>query len=1137
MPLEIFTSNDLKTLALTFADYCKVARKDVFEPDVVLMQSMGMQRWLSMQISDYCGICANMRFLFPNNFFGEIIDILFEPPANALEKVSRDAATWRLMQELPKLKGRDAFSFVNGYLTDDTLGVKLYQLSQKLADLYDQYALFRPLWIKSWQDATPEQLQSFAAYTFKDNQQLQNAYVWQALLWQRCLRNQAQEYQWPFLLEKLQGVLADPIRSARLPKEAFVFGVSYLPPLYVDLLQILSRRMDIYLFVLNPCAKYWGDAVTKHQERAIKREFADQYADLSPAEITGMAHIDGGNRLLANWGGLGKQLLQKLWELDLPTQESFSLPGYGCMLHVLQSDILTMTSRGRTENEYGSLFALNERPLVFDINDRSLQVHVCHTPLREIEVLHDNLLDMFASDPDLKPEDIVVIAPDINLYEPYIGAVFLSRTQNNSQLNFSISDRLPLKQGLTAAFFMLLDINKTRFEADKVLSLLEIEAVRSSFGIEAQDLPQLESWLKNAGIRWGLDAVHKSATVNIKDFGNKVDYAENTWRYGLERLLLTCAMPGFMYDGAYEGILSTPEIDFDKKPLLGSLLNFIESLRYFHTEFDELHMPDQWQTLLLKFLDTFFKDDAFFAEKDQLYKALQYMVTYAELGGFDGSLHLETVRKLLHAKLTGGDFERGFLSQGVTFCSAKPMRSIPFKVVCFLGMDLEQFPAKEHSASFDLIAQNRRRGDRSKRLDDKYLFLEALISARDIFYVSYTGYNLGDNSVIQPAVLVSELLETVDSAFWPLAEITPSQHITTRHKMHAFDSAYFNGASDKYFSYNLENFIIAKGDGVFRTSFTNKNCALNAEETQALMEISPYEFAAFFLNPAKTYLKKRLNINLDMADDEVLNKEPFELKGLEGYAARREMLDMMLQNRPPEQIMRRLKQSGRLPHGNLAPKVFSAVYGELTPFAKRLRNFIDGEIGEAKPYTENIDVYTGSLHIKGPLPVLCLPTGDYRRPVKLCFFSYSSDKPEHKLTAWLYHILASAAGLSDSCVFIDREQMLEFSPPVDAQMLLDELGALYWKGLADPLAFFPKTGLEYGRLLYVKDEKAERACLDKWRDNDFNNIPGECSNSYVALCFSEEHGTEIPPDFYANARKICLPFFEHTRKLNREEGA
>lgn len=1137
MALEIFTSNNLNTLALTFANYCKAARKDAFEPDVVLVQSIGMQRWLSMQISSYCGICANMRFLFPNNFFGEIIDALFEPPEVALQKSSRDAAVWRLMQELPNLKDQEVFSFINRYLADDQLGLKLFQLSQKLADLYDQYALFRPLWVKSWDKASPEQLQSFAAYTFKDNAQLQKAYVWQALLWRRALRGQTEVYLWPFLLDKLQGKLLDPLCAARLPREAFVFGLSYLPPLYVELLQKISQRMDIYLFMQNPCAKYWGDAVTKHGERAIKREAVEQYAALSPAEIAERMHVDGGNRLLANWGGLGRQLLQTLWELDLPTQENFTLPGYDSMLHVLQSDILTLTNRGRCQNAADSLFALNEEPMAFAVSDRSVQVHICHTPLREIEVLHDNLLDMLAQAPDLKPEDIVVIAPDINTYEPYINAVFLSRTQNNCRLSFSISDRLLFKQGLMAAVEMVLEINKTRFEADKVLSLLEIEAVRHSFGIEAQDLPQLEIWLKNAGIRWGLDGAHKGATVNIKYPREKVDYAENTWRYGLERLLLTCAMPGFMYDDAYEGVLSTAEMDYDKKPLLGGLLNFIESLNYFHTEFSLPHTPEQWQTLLLRFLDTFFKDEIFSAEKDRFHKALQHMAVYGELGGFTGTLHLEVVRRFLAAKLESGDFERGFLSQGITFCSAKPMRSIPFKVVCFLGMDLENFPAKEHNASFDLIAKNRRRGDRSKRLDDKYLFLEALISAGDIFYVSYTGHNSGDNSVIQPSVLVSELLETADSTFLPLGTTAPAAHIITRHKMHAFDSAYFNGKNERYFSYNRENFAIAQGGGRLRTSFIGAEHALNTAETQLLTEVSPYEFADFFLNPAKAYLKKRLNINLDTDKDEVSNKEPFELKGLEAYAAQREMLDMMLANRLPEQIMQRLKQSGRLPHGNLAPKVFSAFYAKLTPFAERLRGFIDTEIGAHKPYTENIGVYSGNLHIKGPLPALCLPTGDHRHPVKLCFFSYSNDKAEHKLKAWLYHVLACAAGLSDSMLFLDGEQMLEFGPLADAETLLEELSAFYWRGFENPLAFFPKTGLEYARLCHAGNKSAEGACLNKWRDNDFVGIIGENADSYVRLCFREEHGAEIPPDFYANAREICLPLFNNLQQNNRKEEA
>lgn len=1136
MSMEIFTSNNLNILAATFARHYQKARQNVFAPDTIIVQSLGMQRWLSMQISRYCSICANINFLFPNNFFKSIIDTLFKLDTNELAKNSREATAWVLMRELPKLKNIDDFAFINNYLKDDAQGLKLYQISHKLADLYDQYALFRPLWLKSWPEADAEQLKNFAAAAFSNNSQMQNAYVWQALLWQRCLMPQGYNYLWPFLINQMVGVMSDPLRTTMLPKEIFVFGVSYLPPLYVDLLHILSRHSRVCLFLLNPCNQYWGDTVSQRQERAIQKEFYNQKAGLTPNEIFDLAHMENGNRLLANWGGLGKQLFQKIWEMDLPYNESFVAPGCDSMLHALQSDILAMRGRRQFTESAASqdVFNAPARALPFDVNDRSLQVHVCHGPLREIEVLHDNLLDMFSRDPMLKPEDVIVIAPDINVYEPYISAVFASRAQNNCRLAFSVSDKVSAQYGLAGAFFMLLDVNKTRFEVDKILALLEIDYIRASFNMELKDLPQIEQWLKAAQIRWGLDAKHKSRAVALKETDAEEGYVENTWLYGLKRLLLTCAIPGFMQQNPYCDILSIDDMDFAQKPLLGNLLNFFEALKHYYEAFLALHTPQRWQSLLLKFLDTFFAAEMCFAEKNTLQKALQNMVDHANSGGFTGTLHLETVRKYLQTCLENANFERGFLSHGVTFCSAKPMRSIPFKVVCFLGMDLESFPTKEHGVSFDLMARNRQRGDRSKRLDDKYLFLEALISAQNAFYVSYTGYNMADDAVMPPSVLLSELLETVADSFAPNDNLTATDHIVTVHKMHAFDNAYFSGTNAKFFSFSYGNHLIAQGRANARTSFISPAKPLSAEDRKLLTTITPRDFAAFFINPAKAFAQKRLNINFDFAGESLSNKEPFKLNGLEGYAAQHEILDLMLQNVAPEQILYLQKQRGSLPHGNLGPKVLNEIMGELDPFARRIREHVENPAGGGF-YAEYIDIGNDYLNIKGPLPVLCRRVSPYA-PLELCFFSFSKNKAEHKLAAWLYHLLTSVKRPNSRTLFLDRTQALEFTKLDDPDILLNELSALYLRGLEIPLPFFPKTGLKFCEAVLAEKEDAKARCLTEWHDSDFKAVPGESADSYVKLCFSDEFGEELPLGFDELALNIYRPFFKH-QIVHKEDGA
>jgi exodeoxyribonuclease V gamma subunit len=163
-------------------------------------------------------------------------------------------------------------------------------------------------------------------------------------------------------------------------------------------------------------------------------------------------------------------------------------------------------------------------------------------------------------------------------------------------------------------------------------------------------------------------------------------------------------------------------------------------------------------------------------------------------------VEIEVVKSCLENLLEHVNFGHGFISSGVTFCAMLPMRSIPFKVVCLVGMNMDAFPRESKILGFDLMAKNPRIGDRSRRNDDKYLFLEALISARNKLYISYVGQSIRDNTRISPSVLVSELIDYIKEGFG-LSE----DEIVTFHRLQAFSSEYFNTDS-KLFSYSNENF-------------------------------------------------------------------------------------------------------------------------------------------------------------------------------------------------------------------------------------------------------------------------------------------------------------------------------------------
>ena len=409
--------------------------------------------------------------------------------------------------------------------------------------------------------------------------------------------------------------------------------------------------------------------------------------------------------------------------------------------------------------------------------DASLQIHCCHGAMRELEVLHDRLLDLFDRLPGLMPKDILVTMPEVETYAPYIGAVF-------NTLPFSIADRsAQAESSVAAALLKLLALHGGRFLARDVLALLEIQAVRERFGIAESELDDVRRWVDDTGIRWGIDAAHRAA-VGLPSFGN------NSWRAGLDRLLLGYALPG---DGAtlFEDVLPYPEIEGGDAALLGRFVDFCEKLFRLIPALDAPRTLAEWEASLRELLDTFVDDNDDLA--DELKRVRSAVRGIGALTEFHpGPISFEVLRTHLASVLSETESGFGFLAGHITFCSLKPMRSVPFRVICILGLNDTAFPRREPPLGFDLLAQEGR--GRSRRDDDRQLFLETILSARDALYLSYSGLSPRDNSEAPPSVVVTELLDYTARNYEPALAVT-------MHPLQAFSTRYF-GVDQPLFSYS-----------------------------------------------------------------------------------------------------------------------------------------------------------------------------------------------------------------------------------------------------------------------------------------------------------------------------------------------
>ena len=319
--------------------------------------------------------------------------------------------------------------------------------------------------------------------------------------------------------------------------------------------------------------------------------------------------------------------------------------------------------------------------------------------MREIEVLHDNLLAMFEEDPELLPKDIVVMTPDIELYAPFIQAVFDAQTDEKLRIPFTIADRNIVKQSrIIDGLMSILDLKNSRLGVTTVMALMELSEIRETFGLSESEIEIAERWFKETHIRWGIDAKYRQEK-------GLPGFSENTWKAGIDRLLLGYAMPG--YDRkTFSGILPYDHIEGGEIKILGKLIKFLDRVFACVQSLDTARTFSDWHIFFDEIIAQFFSPDED-SEQDIhiLSGILDDMSKKEASSGFDAPVEIEVVRSYLERRLEHEQFRSRFISGGVTFCAMLPMRSIPFKVVCLVGMNTDAFPRKAQTLGFDLMVK------------------------------------------------------------------------------------------------------------------------------------------------------------------------------------------------------------------------------------------------------------------------------------------------------------------------------------------------------------------------------------------------------------------------------------------------
>ncbi|WP_066567238.1 exodeoxyribonuclease V subunit gamma [Snodgrassella sp. CFCC 13594] len=1039
----------------------------------IMVQSQGMRRYLNQFLAQQHGIAANLQFGLPAGFAWQLTRQVL-PDTPAVNPFQTDVLRWRLLALFNHSDFRQpdlalAHAALSEYLNSSEQAP--YHLAGKLADVFDQYLIYRSDWIDAWQRG---QLLNLG----QDES-------WQAQLWRYLVQETPAAHR-----AQQQKALLSALSARVLPERIVVFGITTLAPLYLQLLQAIAQHTEVHIFAVNPSDQYWGHIL--------------------PAEHLLQHHYDGpiddnvGHPLLASLGKQGRDFFDALNDMPhVQLEQSIydQHPRSGSLLARLQHHIQTLRM---PQHEPDSFM------------DGSIQLVSAHSRLRELQILKDQLLQDLARHPKWQPSDIVVLTPHIEHYLPFIDAVFGQSQDGQQSLPFSIADvKISHQQALLQLLAKTLPLMRGRFVIDEVFALLDEPALRARFDLSDADVDTLTAAWTDIGVHWGSDAAMRA------QFGG--NSAQFTWQQARDRTVLGWLLPQTNAPTSWQGILPWFG-ELSQNPLLMRGQTLIDTLIQHHQTWQtEADVPTWLHRIRALLHDLADEDNLTGSAMQQLESALADWQAQTTLAHFQDTLSPDVVIEHVQRFLEGTR-QAGFLRGGITFCSMVPMRTLPFRCVCLLGLNDGEFPRTTKAAAFDLIAQHPRAGDRARRDDDRYLFLESILSARDKLYLSYVGKDIRKNEALAPSALVFELTDVVATVLG----LTPTQfnqrHII-QHPLQPFSRRYFNG----YLNSTRADYATALSAPPEEVApFYNPSipASLNpVDEEMAPNTIDIQDWLSFWRNPVKHWLRHQLQWQAPFTEASEEADEPFSIiDSADVYSAylsaRRNGTDFAL-------VETELAQAGSLPEGNLGDAATKAYRAAVLSLPTQW--FTSMPMPDAP-----IDLAFGHTQLCGSLNHLY-------EDGQLLFSGSPLNAPD-TIVLLLRHLLLCAANIKG--LPHESHHLYPPAPTVLNTIDVDQAHAWlrpwidYYKlGQTRPLPFFPKTSLATAQQ-WLKTQQQNATEQDygeaevtkarhEYLGSQFNS--GQADYDEVRQVFGHDNERPIEtPLFWQLLRDLLLPLLRAT---------
>ncbi|XBC44247.1 MAG: exodeoxyribonuclease V subunit gamma [Buchnera aphidicola (Schlechtendalia peitan)] len=1067
--------------------------------------------WIKIFIANKYLITANINFLKFNTFVWKIFQNFSSHNYSNLE-FTRYYLIWKMMN----LKNIKHFS---NFISKSNSKIKLFEILSFLSKTFEQYLIYRPDWIKKWQENSKKQNNTHAST---------NQYE---VLWIELIKYMNSKHQstWNFsnILFYLENKFKKKLNITQFPPRIFIFENTYLTPYHLIILKQISQLCDIHFFYTTPY-QYEEQLLSKFNKikkcniNLTQKNAADLLKTTRKFKIFIQKKINIHNSMnyIASWGEYGLENTVLLNLIQKKQVNIFNTKETTCLLQKIQKNIIQ--NNFLKNNNINKINIHNEKKYKIFKNDKSLAIHVCLTLRREIEVLHDNLLNILNTNHDILFHDILIISKNINIYTPYIYSIFNKINGKNYIPFFILSDTyLENKTTIFKIVIEMLDLPNISLDNEKILNLLSNVFILKKFKIKSKEIIILHKIIQQSCITFEADSTNET-------YESHINHEYNNLSIGEENIFLGRAMNDINYITWNKNVpyqyLSTKHYK-----IFGKFVTFSILLKKWKKILSTEKSLKHWKILFEQFLQDFFINDD--SEKQEIIfikKQWNKIIDPGIRENYKGKISI----KILKNELLNYNSQKinihGCFSGKVTFCNGFKLRSIPFKVICILGMHEKFVIQKTSTSNLSLMYQYPRICDPHRPNKYKYLFLETLLSTKKFLLISYYKNSEHTNSIHEQSLIINQLFLYISKNFYISKKYNNKCKCQNINKLllhiYYFHTNELYSTKNFYHNYKFHSF----SQTWFKISQLTRTYKNNFEKPLPKIQykhINMFNLISFWKNPIRYFFNQRLHVKLNLITTNNLYQEDYFIKAIDRYWINVDILNFLLYRKSIKKLFLYYKYKGIIPSGNIGKIYWNNQLSLITPLYEKIN------LQKKKLRNKKFCIQTGIHFLYGLLKNI--------NTTGLLRWTPSIIKNTDIISLWLEHLVYCCIyNTGDSIMFGLKNTNLTFHrlKKNQASHLLNKYVSGYIEGMTKPI-LLTNTGINWINYIYDKNnknistkkqhiQKAKSIMLQTWEGNNWKK--GEKDDLYIKRTISTLNDKNIF-QICETSKIWMLPILKHIK--------